>query len=184
MFRKKLLFSSLCLGLLAAPVWAESTVSSTTRQLAVGDPTPAFSNPDQSGSTVSNQTIAGHWTVLYFYPKDDTPGCTVEAKTYTTLLKQYQSLGAHVYGISLQDTESHNAFREKHKLEVPLLVDTDGKTAQAFGVDIRDGEFASRDTIVIDPNGQIAKIDRSVDPEAHPRSLLAWLTEQIKSQTQ
>lgn len=146
---------------------------------SVGSPVPLFAVSDQDGNSVSNKSIDGKWTVFYFYPKDDTPGCTLEAQTYTTLAPQFKKLGVDVYGVSLQDAASKQAFREKYDLTVPLLVD-DGNMAAAFGVNVRLGSFAARDTFVIDPTGKIARIDRGVDPGKHPAELLAWLQAQIQ----
>lgn len=156
--------------------WAQS---SELPPPTVGSLAPVFAVSDQDGKVVSSKAIAGKWTIFYFYPKDDTPGCTLEAQTYTTLAPEFKKLGVDVYGVSLQDAASKQAFREKYDLTVPLLVD-DGKMALAFGVNVRLGNFAARDTFVIDPAGKIARIDRGVDPGKHPGELLAWLQAQIK----
>lgn len=149
----------------------------TNKDIQVGNPAPQFSAKDHDDRVVDNSTIAGKWAVIYFYPHDDTPGCTIEAQEYTKLYEDFLSANALVYGVSAQDKDSHCAFRDKYKLKVPLLVDTEEKLADAFGVKVRMG-FASRDTIVITPDGQVGRIDRKVSPESNPAEILKWVRAQ------
>jgi peroxiredoxin Q/BCP len=113
-------------------------------------------------------------TVVYFYPRDDTPGCTVEARGFDEELSAYRDAGVDVYGVSTDDAESHAAFRAKHDLGVDLLADPDGEVAAAFGVGT-DGGAADRVTFVLD-DGEVKRVYRGVDPEGHARDVLEDLT--------
>lgn len=131
-------------------------------ELKVGSPAPDFSTVDEQGKPVSLKDFRGKAVILYFYPKDDTPGCTVQAKSFRDHIEEFQNLETVVLGVSFDSQESHKKFKEKHGLPFPLLVDADRKIAQAYGV--KGTFFASRDVIVIDENGKIRQILRSVDP--------------------
>ncbi len=116
------------------------------------------------------EDLKGRWTVLYFYPKDDTPGCTKEACTYTDQLTKFKNIGAMIYGVSLDDVDSHNKFKEKYRITFPLLSDTEKTLSEALGVYQNTNfmgkllKMLSRDTFLIDPEGKIAKIWRKVNP--------------------
>lgn len=131
-------------------------------ELKVGDKAPEFTAMDEQGKPVSLKDFRGKALVLYFYPKDDTPGCTIEAQSFRDHFDEFQNLETVVLGISFDSQESHKRFKEKHQLPFPLLVDADRKIAAAYGV--KGNFFASRDVIVIDDQGKIIKILRSVDP--------------------
>ncbi len=145
--------------------------------LSVGDPAPEFSLPDQSGAARGLTEFRGHWVVLYFYPKDDTPGCTTEACTLRDDYLGLKQLGAEILGVSLDSAESHAAFSKKHGLPFPLLADDGGGVAKQYGAlwGIWPIRFAKRQTFVIDPQGKIARIYRDVDPKSHSRELIADL---------
>lgn len=145
-------------------------------ELRVGDKAPIFSANDEEGKLVDTNNLREKWVVLYFYPKDDTPGCTIEAKQFTELYEDFLKNNVSVYGISTDTMESHCDFRDKYKLKVPLIPDVDGRIMSLFGVKVSDG-FASRDTIVIDPSGNIAKVYRSVGPAGHPKDVLDFINE-------
>ena len=115
--------------------------------------------------------LAGQKTVLYFYPKDDTPGCTKEACAFRDRMDDYRGAGIQVYGISLDSPESHRRFREKNNLNFPLLTDEDGRAAQALGV-LGDRGYANRVTFLLDPDGEIAKVYPEVSPETHADEIL------------
>ena len=155
---------------LTAPAGAESP--------SVGDPAPGFELPDQNGEIRSLEDYRDGWVALYFYPKDGTPDCTTEACAFRDDIFKYQRLGCQILGVSLDDTESHSAFAEKHKLPFPLLADTDGTTASAYGVMSRlfGTTVAKRQTFLIDPNGRIARHYETVDPDKHSAELLADLS--------
>jgi peroxiredoxin Q/BCP len=140
--------------------------------LKVGDPAPALTLTLQDGKSVSLASLKGKPVAIYFYPKDDTPGCTVEAEGIRDQWEAFQKAGIQVYGVSMQDAASHSAFIEKHKLPFPLVVDADKKVTTAFGVPVRGGEFASRQTFLIGADGNIKQIWREVTPAEHARQLL------------
>jgi len=139
--------------------------------LQEGQNAPDFNAKDDQGNTVRLQDFKGKKNVvLYFYPKDDTPGCTIEACNFRDGYTQYQSKDTQILGVSFDDAESHQAFKEKFHLPFPLLVDSDKKIAQAYGVE---GEkYPNRDTIVIDKDSKILKIFRKVDPKPHSGEIL------------
>ncbi len=155
----------------------------TAPELREGDPAPSFALRDQHGNLVRSDELRGRWVVLYFYPKDDTPGCTKEACSFRDHWSELQSEGAVVLGVSGDDERSHARFAAKYELPFPLLVDAGLSTARAYGaygVKRRFGreyEGVLRQTFVIDPDGRIAKIWRNVKPEGHAEEVLAWLRE-------
>jgi peroxiredoxin Q/BCP len=115
--------------------------------------------------------VAGGKTVLYFYPKDDTPGCTKEACAFRDRMSDYESAGIKVYGVSLDGPESHRAFREKYGLNFPLLTDEGGRAASALGIMSEKGS-ASRFTFLLDEGGSISKVYPRVSPETHADEIL------------
>jgi thioredoxin-dependent peroxiredoxin len=145
-------------------------------ELHVGDKAPIFSANDQEDNLVDTNNLRGKWVVLYFYPRDDTPGCTIEAKQFSDLYQAFLKNNSSVYGISTDTRESHCDFRDKYKLKIPLIPDVDKRIMSLFDVDVSDG-FASRDTIVIDPSGKIAKVYRRVRPAGHPKDVLDFIKE-------
>ncbi len=140
----------------------------------IGLPAPAFSLPDQNGKLQSLSNYAGQWIVLYFYPKDDTPGCTKEACNFRDDYHQLESLGARVIGISLDDSESHAKFALKHQLPFPLLTDREGKVADSYGALTNLGllKIAKRHTFLINREGKIARIYQSVDTTRHSQQII------------
>jgi len=145
----------------------------------VGDPAPGFELRDQDGQLHSLEDYRDQWVVLYFYPKDHTPGCTTEACEFRDDIFKFRKLGAQVIGVSLDDEESHKTFAEKYSLPFPLLADTEGTTVDAYGVRSRmlGISIAKRQTFVIDPEGRIARHYEKVDPDTHSAELLADLAE-------
>lgn len=142
--------------------------------LQEGQASPDFKAQDESGNTVQLSDFKGKKNViLYFYPKDDTPGCTIEACNFRDNLNQFQTADTQILGVSYDDAASHQAFKEKFHLNFPLLVDSDKKIAQTFGV--TGDQYAARDTIVIDKEGNLKKILRKVDPKSHSAELLQIL---------
>lgn len=139
-----------------------------------GQQAPAFQLPDQNGKTHALQDYRGRWVVLYFYPKDDTPGCTQEACTFRDDLSQLTSLGAQVIGVSVDDTASHADFAKKYHLPFPLLADQDGKVAASYGalLNLAVVKFARRYTFLIDPQGRVAKVYLKVDTSRHSREIV------------
>ncbi|MEH1840508.1 MAG: peroxiredoxin [Nostoc sp.] len=141
--------------------------------LAVGTDAPAFTAKDTKGNTVSLSDFAGKTVVLYFYPKDDTPGCTKQACSFRDAQSQYQSKDIVILGVSADDEVSHQAFTQKYDLNFPLLADTDKSLIKAFDVD--GGGYAKRVTYVIDPNGKITHVDANVNTTNHASDILAAL---------
>lgn len=144
---------------------------------AVGSAAPAFKLQDQNGEWHSLADYQGKWLALYFYPRDDTPGCTTEACNFRDSAFAYEAIGAAVVGVSVDDVESHKAFEEKYELPFPLLSDTSGDTCKAYGVlrDYKLTQIADRQSFIIDPEGNIAKHYEDVDPETHSVQVLADL---------
>ena len=137
-----------------------------------GQPLPEIDLTAEDGSRVGRDDLAGRRTVLYFYPKDDTPGCTKEACAFRDRMGDYGEAGIRVYGVSLDSPESHREFREKYNLNFPLLTDEDGRAAEALGVLRDNGEKANRVTFLLDPDGNIAKVYPEVSPETHADEIL------------
>ena len=126
--------------------------------LKVGQPAPDFSLPDQNGKTHKLADFRGKWLALYFYVKDDTPGCTEQACKFRDDIHELTDLGAQVVGVSVDDTASHADFAKKYNLPFPLLADSKGETAARYDSLRGDGSLAKRNTFLIDPQGRIAKI--------------------------
>lgn len=125
-----------------------------------GEPAPDFRLADQNGKVHTLADYRGKWLVLYFYPKDDTPGCTEQACKFRDDLHQLTALGAQVVGVSVDDTASHVQFAKKYSLPFPLLADTQAEVARRYGSLRNFGivKFAKRNTFLIDPEGRIAKV--------------------------
>jgi len=142
--------------------------------LQEGQAAPNFNAKDDQGNTVQLSDFKGKKNiVLYFYPKDDTPGCTIEACNFRDSYSQFQTKDTQILGVSYDDAGSHQAFKSKFHLPFPLLVDSDKKIAQAFGV--QGDKYAARDTIIIGKDGKILKIFRKVDPASHSGEILNLL---------
>lgn len=141
--------------------------------LAVGSDAPAFTVKDTNGNTVSLSDFKGKTVVLYFYPKDDTPGCTKQACSFRDAVDDYKRNDVVVLGVSADDEASHQAFTQKYSLNFPLLADTDHTLIKAYDVD--GGGYAKRVTYVIDGNGKIIKVDSSVNTSTHASDVLAAL---------
>ncbi len=148
-----------------------------------GTSAPDFSLLDQEGTTRTLSSYKGQWVLLYFYPKDDTPGCTKEACAIRDAFPDFGKLGAVVLGISPDSPKSHKKFVEKYSLPFTLLADEDKAAANAYGVwgkkkfMGREYEGVSRTSFLINPDGNIAKIYESVKPEVHAAEVLADLKE-------
>jgi len=150
-----------------------------TGELAVGDAAPAFALVDQDGETRRLADYRGQWVVLYFYPRDDTPGCTTEACSFRDDVPRLRQLGAQVLGVSLDSRASHAEFAQAHHLPFPLLADAGGEVAKAYGAHFGMGpiRFAKRHTVIIDPAGRIARIYRKVKPASHSDQVVAAVAE-------
>jgi peroxiredoxin Q/BCP len=140
----------------------------------VGNPAPAFRLQDQNGQWHELKDFKGQWLALYFYPKDNTPGCTEEAKKFRDRFTQFQANDIAVLGVSLDSVESHKGFAEKLGLPFPILSDTDHKLAKAMGVLRGFGilSYARRETFLIDPQGTIVYHYPEVDTGSHADKVL------------
>jgi thioredoxin-dependent peroxiredoxin len=140
----------------------------------VGKPAPDFNLPDQNGQLHSLKEYAGKWLVLYFYPKDDTPGCTQEACAFRDDLNQITELGAQVVGVSVDDTSSHAEFAKKYHLPFPLLADKTTETADRYGalMNLYLIKVARRYTFLIDPKGNVSKVYLSVETSRHSKQII------------
>jgi len=149
----------------------------SAEQVVVGDPAPDFELRDQNGQLHAIEDYRGKWVALYFYPKDGTPGCTTEACEFRDNIFAFRRLNCQILGVSLDDEESHKAFAEEHGLPFPLLADTTGSAADAYGVKTRmlGMTMAKRQTFLIDPDGRVARHYADVDPDKHSAEIIAVL---------
>lgn len=162
---------TLLLGL-SAPAFAQASGPE------VGQSAPTFRLQDQNGKWRTPADFEGRWLVLYFYPKDFTPGCTTQVCTFRDDIVVLRKAGAEVIGVSLDDVKSHAEFSEKYKVPFPLLSDANREVATAYGVLVsRMGmHYTKRSTFLIDPQGKVAKVYHDVDPEKNAAQVLADLT--------
>jgi peroxiredoxin Q/BCP len=144
---------------------------------AEGSAAPDFTLQSQEGKTVSLKDFRGQWVVLYFYPKDMTQGCTIEAHNFQRDLAQYTAKKAAIVGVSADNIDSHQQFCTKESLTFKLLADPEKKTIAAYGSLAGNGMVASRNTFLIDPQGVIRKVYTGVKPNVHSEEVLAALGE-------
>jgi thioredoxin-dependent peroxiredoxin len=146
--------------------------------LQTGKKAPQFSLPDQDGKMHALKDYLGSWVLLYFYPKDDTPGCTKEACTFRDNLPKFKKIDVPIFGISVDTVKSHKKFSEKYKLPFTLLADENKEVVEKYGVwqlkKFMGREYMGtvRNSYLINPQGKIAKIYESVKPEKHPEEVL------------
>jgi len=151
--------------------------------LEVGTPAPDFTLEDQSGSSHTLSEQRGKWVVVYFYPKDDTPGCTKEACSFRDALPRFQDVGAMVYGVSADDRGSHEKFARKYDLNFPLLVDPEKRVLNAYGAYGEKSMYGKkymgvlRVTYLVDPEGKVARVWPKVKPEDHADEVRAAIAE-------
>ncbi len=152
-------------------------------ELQAGDPAPSFEALDETGRPWALQDLSGQHVVLYFYPRDDTPGCTKEACSFRDNMGAIKDAGAVVLGISADPADSHQDFREKHDLNFPLLVDEDAEISKRYGVWVEKQMFGNefmgiqRATFLIGPDGTLAHVWPKVKPEDHAEEVLEVLEE-------
>lgn len=165
----------LALLLAAAPVFAADAPATP----AVGVPAPAVSLTSDEGKPTSLADYKGKWVVLYFYPKDFTSGCTLEAHNFQRDLDKYKAANAVILGVSIDTAESHKNFCAKEGLNFRLLSDPDAKVSAAYGSTQQyEGQtYSARNTFVIDPEGKIAKVFTGVKPATHSEEVLASLAQ-------
>jgi peroxiredoxin Q/BCP len=163
---------TLCLALVLASVPARAAAP------AVGAPAPAFRLQDQNAAWHTLDEYRGRWLVLYFYPKDETPGCTTQACELRDNIFAFRKLDASIVGISVDDVASHKEFAARHSLPFTILADSSKQTARDYGVLVRFMgvmELAERDTFIIDPQGRIAAHWAKVEPKGHSQRVLKEL---------
>src|SRR5204862_1862483 len=143
--------------------------------LEVGSPFPKFSLPNQDGKTVSLSDFAGKWLVVYVYPKDDTPGCTIQGKSFTATKADFDAAGISVVGVSQDDVASHKNFCNKFSFTIDLLADTNATLLKAAGVaqsEYKGTMYWDRTSFVVDPAGVLRKVYEKVNPQGHETVLL------------
>jgi peroxiredoxin Q/BCP len=141
----------------------------------IGQKFPAFRLKNQDGALKSNEDYAGSWLVLYVYPKDDTPGCTIQGKSFTASKSEFDARGIKVVGLSADDVASHKAFCDKFGFTIDLLADPQTELLSALGVgqtEWKGTQYWDRTTFVIDPQGVLRRIYEKVTPQDHEKALL------------
>ena len=152
--------------------------TTAAKSVSEGDRAPDFSLSSQDGSQVSLQQYRGKWVVLYFYPKDFTQGCTIEAHSFQKDEAQYKSKNTIVLGVSLDSSDSHKQFCAKEGLNFKLLADESAQVATRYGsvMEYQGKQYAARNTFVVDPSGIVRKIYRDVNPSGHSKEVLSALS--------
>jgi len=147
--------------------------------ISAGQPLPAFALPNQDGKQRSLADFAGRWLVLYVYPKDDTPGCTIQGKSFTATKQEFDAANIAVVGVSADDVGSHKQFCNKFSLTIDLLADPKAELLRALGVGQTEWHgtmYWDRTTFVVDPKGIVRKVYTDVKPDGHERMLLRDIT--------
>jgi peroxiredoxin Q/BCP len=156
-----------------------ATAKKTSRELSVGDKAPSFSTEFDSKHSVDSDSLKGKKVVLYFYPKDDTPGCTIEAKDFRDHIKEFEKAGAVIIGVSKDSVKSHDKFKEKYCLPFPLASDENGTMCEDYGVWVKKSMYGKeymgieRSTFLIDGSGIIRNIWRKVSVDGHVKDVLS-----------
>jgi thioredoxin-dependent peroxiredoxin len=164
-------------------VLACNRVSAVNEMPAVGAAAPSFNLTSNEGKPVSLNDFKGKWVVLYFYPKDFTQGCTIEARNFQRDLAKYQAANAVILGVSVDTADSHKEFCAKEGLNFKLLSDTDAKVSTEYGslMEYQGNKLSARNTFIIDPQGKVAKVFEKVKVAAHSEEVLAALAALQKS---
>jgi len=167
------------LALLVVTAFTAIAVSLPGEVPAAGTAAPAFKLTTNEGNQASLSDFKGQWVVLYFYPKDFTSGCTLEAHNFQRDLAKYQAAKAVILGVSIDTAESHKSFCAKEGLNFKLLADIGAKVSEQYGstMEYNGATYSARNTFIIDPNGKIAKVFLKVNPAVHSEEVLAALAE-------
>ncbi len=178
--RIPLLFVLVAVVVLAASLVTNQTAAQTLP--SVGQDAPGFTLPSQDGSQISLESFRGKWVVLYFYPKDMTSGCTIEAHNFQRDQAQYDAANAVILGVSVDTPDSHKQFCTKEGLTFRLLADPEHKVVDAYGSlgSFMGMKIANRNTFLIDPSGKIAQVWTKVNPSTHSAQVLAALPNSVK----
>ncbi len=163
------------LGSTLAVLYACQSHTQNSRLLAPGESPPDLSGTDQQGKPHHLAESRGQYTVVYFYPKDDTPGCTKEACAFRDIWNRYREANVALYGVSVDNTESHDGFARKYSIPFPILSDTAAQWTAAFGVKLVNGK-AARVSFLLSPDGKVQKVYDNVDPGVHAAQVLADIT--------
>ena len=164
---------------LSAIVFSAMAATETQTQPPVGKSAPEFSLTTGDGSQVSLKDYRGKWVVLYFYPKDFTSGCTLEAKNFERDRAKYEPLNAVILGVSVDTAQSHKDFCAKEGLNFKLMADADAKVSTEYGsvMDYKGQKLAARNTFIINPKGEVSKVFVKVDPATHSEEVMKALAE-------
>jgi peroxiredoxin Q/BCP len=170
-------------AIIALGTFTLMAAAETSKQPVAGTQAPDFSLTTSDGSQISLKDYRGKWVVLYFYPKDFTSGCTMEARNFQRDLAKFEQSGAVVLGVSVDTAQSHKAFCAKEGLNFKLLADPDAKVSTEYGsvMDYKGEKLAARNTFIINPNGEIAKVYTGVKPADHSEQVLKDLADLKKS---
>lgn len=163
--------------LIAMTAMVSNSATAAGEAPAVGTAAPEFSLTTNEGKPASLKDFRGQWVVLYFYPKDFTSGCTIEAKNFQRDLDQYKAINAVILGVSVDTAESHKEFCAKEGLNFKLLSDVDAKVSEAYGsiMEYNGMKLSARNTFIIDPKGKVAQVFMKVKPTPHSEEVLAAL---------
>lgn len=169
--------------ILVASLIIVGSVAAVADAPTVGSRAPEFTLTTNEGNQASLKDFKGKWVVLYFYPKDFTSGCTLEAHNFQADLEKYQAINAVILGVSVDTAESHKSFCAKEGLAFKLLSDPDGKISDTYGsvMEYQGAKLSARNTFIIDPGGKVAKVFMKVKPAGHSAEVLAALAELQKT---
>lgn len=146
-------------------------------QVRAGEPLPEIAGQTQSGAVVSTSQFRGQWLVVYFYPKDKTPGCSREAQAFDAALESLRSRGAEVIGVSVDSAASHRSFADTYGLRFPLIADPDKQITRRLGLINEKGTSARRTTLLVDPEGRVVRVFENVKVDGHVEAVLQALDE-------
>jgi len=171
------------LAFLAVAMFALRPVSAVNEMPAVGTTAPTFNLTTNEGKQAGLSDFKGKWVVLYFYPKDFTGGCTLEAHNFQRDLAKYDAVNAVILGVSVDTAESHKSFCAKEGLNFKLLSDADAKVSEQYGsvMEYNGMKLSARNTFIIDPQGKVVKVFAKVNPTVHSEEVLAALASLQKS---
>ncbi|MBT8061239.1 MAG: peroxiredoxin [Xanthomonadales bacterium] len=169
------------IGVIAAALLIAASLLNASEQPAVGSEAPNFHLQDQNGDWHRLEDYRGEWLAIYFYPKDDTPGCTTQACSIRDNMYAFEAIGAKIVGISVDSVSSHKDFSDKYKLPFILLADESADVAQRYGVlrNLVVTKMAKRESFIVNPEGVIVKHYRNVDPETHTEMVLGDLQDMM-----